>query len=82
MKDNLEVIIMINKILSIIIPTYNMERYLKLCLDSLLVGEKIELLDVLVVNDGSGSDYDAIFAEATAHNECTLLVEVRTVRLQ
>lgn len=30
--------------------------------------------DILVVNDGSGSDYDAIFAEATFHQECTLLV--------
>lgn len=66
MKDNLEVIIMINKILSIIIPTYNMERYLKLCLDSLLVGEKIELLDVLVVNDGSTDGSLAIANEFAA----------------
>lgn len=42
-----------NKLLSIIIPTYNMERYLKSCLRSLLIGDKQELLEVLIINDGS-----------------------------
>lgn len=42
------------KILSIIIPTYNMEKYLQRCLDSLLVDEEhMQVLEVLVVNDGS-----------------------------
>ena len=40
------------KILSIVIPTYNMEMYLHRCLDSLLIS-KNELLEVLIVNDGS-----------------------------
>jgi len=43
------------KLLSIIIPSYNMERYLPKCLDSLITHD-IELqqqLDVIVVNDGS-----------------------------
>ena len=43
-----------DKILSIIVPTYNMEKYLRKCLDSLIVSdENMELLEVLVVNDGS-----------------------------
>ncbi len=43
-----------DKILSIIIPTYNMEKYLRKCLDSLIVSsENMQRLDVLVVNDGS-----------------------------
>lgn len=43
-----------NKIVSIIIPTYNMEKYLHKCLDSLIVSdENMECLEVLVVNDGS-----------------------------
>lgn len=44
-----------NKLLSVIIPTYNMESYLHRCLDSLLVTdeEKFKSLEVLVVNDGS-----------------------------
>jgi len=42
------------KILSIIIPTYNMEKYLRKCLDSLIVSdENMENLEVLVINDGS-----------------------------
>lgn len=42
-----------DKLLSIIIPTYNMEQYLRYCLDSLLIGENLNKLEVLVINDGS-----------------------------
>lgn len=42
------------KMLSIIIPTYNMERFLHKCLDSLIVSDgNMKRLEVLVVNDGS-----------------------------
>lgn len=40
------------KQLSIIIPTYNMEAYIGKCLDSLLISE-FDQVEVLVVNDGS-----------------------------
>lgn len=40
------------KILSLIIPTYNMEKYLNKCLDSLIV-DNMNLLEVLIINDGS-----------------------------
>lgn len=53
------------KILSIIIPTYNMEKYLRKCLDSLIVEDK-ELfgqLEVLVINDGSKDSSSAIAHE-------------------
>lgn len=50
-----------NKILSIIIPTYNMEKYLRKCLDSLIVSdENMERLEVLVINDGSKDSSSAI----------------------
>lgn len=44
-----------NKILTIVIPTYNMEKYLQKCLDSLIIDniQLLETLEVLVVNDGS-----------------------------
>jgi glycosyltransferase involved in cell wall biosynthesis len=46
------------KLLSIIIPTYNMENYLEACLDSLLT-DNMSLIEVLVINDGSqDSSYD------------------------
>ena len=42
------------KILSIIIPTYNMEKYLNKCLDTLIVSdENMNKLEVLIINDGS-----------------------------
>ena len=45
---------MSEKILSIIVPSYNMEKYLPRCLGSLVVPPGLmERLEVLVVNDGS-----------------------------
>lgn len=40
------------KIITIIIPTYNMEAYLGACLSSLII-DRPERLEVIVVNDGS-----------------------------
>lgn len=40
------------KQLTIIVPTYNMEKYIHSCIDSLLIPE-LDLLEVLIVNDGS-----------------------------
>jgi len=44
-----------DKILTVIIPSYNMEAYLPKCLDSLIIEDKelLQKLDVIVVNDGS-----------------------------
>lgn len=42
------------KVLTIVIPTYNMEKYLHRCLDSLKVDSSLmDILEVLVINDGS-----------------------------
>lgn len=41
------------KILTVVIPTYNMEKYLDKCLNSLIVKKNMSALEVLVVNDGS-----------------------------
>lgn len=52
------------KILTIVIPTYNMQDYLRRCLDSLIVPEEqIKQLEVLVVNDGSKDNSSAIAHE-------------------
>lgn len=43
-----------SKLITIVVPTYNMEKYLDRCLTSLFVpSELMELLEVLVINDGS-----------------------------
>ncbi|MBQ6473202.1 MAG: glycosyltransferase [Victivallales bacterium] len=57
-----------SKILSIIVPSYNMERYLPKCLGSLIVDEQdlLRKLDVIVVNDGSNdrtSEIAHVFAK-------------------
>ena len=41
------------KVLTLVIPTYNMERYLPTCLDSVTAPEVNGKLEVIVVNDGS-----------------------------
>lgn len=51
-----------DKILTIIIPTYNMEGYLKHCLESLIVPQ-MDNIEVLIINDGSTDSSSAI-----AHN--------------
>lgn len=50
-----------SKVLSIIIPTYNMEKYLRHCLQSLVTTpELMTSLEVLVINDGSKDSSSAI----------------------
>lgn len=48
-----------NKILTVIIPTFNMEQYIRECLDSLLCDD-YEKMEVLVINDGSKDASSAI----------------------
>lgn len=52
-----------NKLLTIVIPTYNMERLLPKCLESLLIPDEhlMQLLEVLVVIDGA-KDRSSIIA--------------------
>ena len=52
------------KILTIVIPTYNMQDYLRRCLDSLIVSEEqMKQQEVLIVNDGSKDNSSAIAHE-------------------
>ena len=50
------------KLLSIVIPTYNMEKYLDKCLTSLIISDKelMKLVEVLIINDGSKDNSSAI----------------------
>lgn len=41
------------KVLSFIIPAYNSEAFLRKCVDSMLVPELLEQLEIIIVNDGS-----------------------------
>lgn len=52
-----------NKILTVVIPTYNIEKYIRTCLDSFVIPEILDKLEVLVVNDGSKDRSAAIARE-------------------
>jgi glycosyltransferase involved in cell wall biosynthesis len=53
------------KLLSIVIPVYKVEKYIEKCISSLLVpdNQQLQLLDIVVINDGT-PDNSAIFAKA------------------
>lgn len=52
-----------NKLLSIVVPVYKVEQYIRKCLDSLIVSDELmDQLEVIVVNDGT-PDRSAIIAK-------------------
>lgn len=52
-----------SKLLTIVIPAYNMHDYLRRCLDSICVESVMDKVQVLVVNDGSTDDTSQIAHE-------------------
>ena len=51
------------KELSIIVPVYNTEKYIRRCLDSVLVPQALPYIEVIAVNDGSSDSSLAILKE-------------------
>lgn len=52
-----------SKLLSVVIPVYNVEKYIERCLKSLLVPkQQMELLDIVIINDGT-PDNSAVIAK-------------------
>ena len=49
-------------VVSLVIPVYNSERYLRQCLDS-VIGQTYERLEIVCVNDGSSDDSLTILEE-------------------
>ncbi len=43
----------VGKVLTVVIPMYNVEQYIEKCLDSFVVPEVMDFLEVLVINDGT-----------------------------
>ena len=64
-----------DKIVSVVVPTYNMERYLVRCLDSLIISD-IDLIDVIVVNDGStDSSHDIAMSYAKRYPDSIRVID-------
>ena len=49
-----------NKILSFIIPSYNSERFLNKCVDSMIEDSVMDQLEIIIVNDGSQDNTETI----------------------
>lgn len=62
------------KLLSLIIPTYNMAAYLPRCLDSVLQPRALDRLEAIVVNDGSKDDSLAVARRYEAAYPGTVVV--------
>ena len=73
------------KPLSIIVPVYNVERYIGKCIDSLIQTEGIEQTTIILVDDGSTDDsgkiadayastYDYILCYQLNHDMFALLI--------
>lgn len=64
------------KTLSVIIPTFNMERFLRRCLDSIIASGMEDDIDAIVVNDGGTDSSLAIAREyELAHPGCIRVVD-------
>lgn len=51
-----------NEMISIIVPVYNKEQYIKKCLDS-LINQTYENIEIIIINDGSTDDSEKIIKE-------------------
>ena len=46
-------------LVSILVPVYNVERYLSRCLDS-LVAQTYKDIEIIIINDGSTDNYSVV----------------------
>ena len=72
---------MSKKILSVAIPTYNMEAYLHRCLDSVTRDDIPDSLELIVVNDGSIDGSLSIMQEyATRRPDIVNIIDISFTR--
>ena len=64
---------MLNKKISIIIPVYNAEKYLKCCLDSIL-NQSYKNLEIIIINDGSTDNSLKVIEEYKKNDNRIILI--------
>jgi glycosyltransferase involved in cell wall biosynthesis len=70
-----------NKIVSIVIPCYNEEKYIKLCLDSILLnGVSVEAFEIIIV-DGESEDATLDIVETYRRNYDNIFLFSNTKRI-
>ena len=57
--------------ISIIVPVYNKEKYLRRCLES-LINQTVKDIEILIINDGSTDDSESIVKEYI--NKCSTMI--------
>ena len=62
------------KILTVVVPVYNTEKYMKRCLDSVLIDEVLDDVEILIVNDGSTDNSMEIAREYQA--KCPMTIRI------
>ena len=63
-----------SKVLSVCVPSYNMEKYLNRCIDSFLVPDVLDRLELIIVNDGSTDKTLSIANDYKARYPQTIVV--------
>jgi glycosyltransferase involved in cell wall biosynthesis len=63
-----------SKVLSVCVPSYNMEKYLNRCVDSFLVPEILNRLELIIVSDGSTDNTLSIANDYKARYPQTIVV--------
>ena len=61
-------------VLSLLIPIYNVERYLRECLDS-AVAQTLEDIEIICINDGSTDNSPAIIREYMEHDARVKMID-------
>ena len=62
------------KILTVTVPSYNVQAYLEDCLESFVNSEVMDDIEVLIVNDGSSDDTATIAERYVSKYENTFLL--------
>ena len=58
---------MLQKTVSVIVPVYNVERYIKHCLDS-IKSQTMNDFEIIIVNDGATDNSETIIKEYQKNN--------------
>ena len=61
-----------NKLISVIVPVYNVEKYLSRCLDS-IISQTYRKLEIVLVDDGS-TDNSSMICDEYAKKDCRITV--------
>ena len=57
-------------LISVLVPVYNVEKYLRRCLDS-LIRQTLSNIEIIIVNDGSQDNSQSIIDEVVLFFACS-----------